>query len=292
MIETMGYVGRLAPSPTGLLHLGHAATFWTAYERARAAGGVLLLRNEDLDPQRSKQEYVDAMVEDLAWLGIEWEPPMLSQSMRMQAYREAFDRLLDAGMVYPCTCSRRELAQMTQAPHEDEGGDVAAQEEPLYSGRCRPASDTDRAARSFDAKANYRFRVPDGEAVDFEDQNFGRQSYTAGREFGDFLVWRRPLGPREPGVPSYQLACVVDDAFSGVTEVVRGADLLRSTARQILLQRALGLARVTYFHTALLRDDAGVRLAKRHDVLPLRALRQRGLTPEQVRRMFRQGGSD
>jgi glutamyl/glutaminyl-tRNA synthetase len=289
MIENVGYAGRLAPSPTGLLHLGHAATFWTAYERARAAGGVLLLRNEDLDPQRSKQEYVDAMVEDLAWLGIEWEPPMLSQSMRMEAYREAFDRLLSAGAVYPCTCSRRELAQMTQAPHEDEG---AAQDEPLYSGRCRPASDTDRGARSFDANANYRFRVPDGEAVEFEDRNFGRQSYTAGREFGDFLVWRRPLGPREPGVPSYQLACVVDDAFSGVTEVVRGADLLRSTARQILLQRALGLARVTYFHTALLRDDAGVRLAKRHDALAVRALRQRGLAPEQVRRMFRQGGSD
>jgi glutamyl/glutaminyl-tRNA synthetase len=289
MIENVGYAGRLAPSPTGLLHLGHAATFWTAYERARAAGGVLLLRNEDLDPQRSKQEYVDAMVEDLAWLGIEWEPPMLSQSMRMEAYREAFDRLLSAGAVYPCTCSRRELAQMTQAPHEDEG---AAQDEPLYSGRCRPASDTDRGARSFDANANYRLRVPDGEAVEFEDRNFGRQSYTAGREFGDFLVWRRPLGPREPGVPSYQLACVVDDAFSGVTEVVRGADLLRSTARQILLQRALGLARVTYFHTALLRDDAGVRLAKRHDALAVRALRQRGLAPEQVRRMFRQGGSD
>jgi glutamyl/glutaminyl-tRNA synthetase len=288
----VGYVGRLAPSPTGLLHLGHAATFWTAHERARAAGGVLLLRNEDLDPQRSKHEYVDAMLEEIAWLGIEWKPPMLSQSMRMEAYRDAFDRLLAAGAVYPCTCSRRELAQMTQAPHEDEGiEDAAVQDEPVYSGRCRPASDNEGAVRSFDANANYRFRVPDGEAVEFEDGNFGQKSYTAGREFGDFLVWRRPLGPREPGVPSYQLACVVDDAFSGVTEVVRGADLLRSTARQILLQRALSFAPVTYFHAALLRDEAGVRLAKRHDALAIRALRQRGLAPDEVRSMFRQPAS-
>jgi glutamyl-tRNA synthetase len=284
------YVGRLAPSPTGLLHLGHAATFWIAYQRARSAGGTLLLRNEDLDPQRSRREYVDAMLEDIAWLGIEWQPPMLSQSTRHPAYRAAFDRLLAAGAVYPCTCSRRELAHLTQAPHED---DV----EPLYTGRCRPAlSDTSHPSLArrighpgvpaFDANANYRFRVPDGEAIEFHDGNLGPQSYAAGRDFGDFLVWRRPLGPREPGVPSYQLACVVDDVFTGITEVVRGADLLRSTARQILLQRALGLPPVAYFHTALVRDKAGVRLAKRHDALAIRTLRERGLTAEQVREMF------
>jgi len=270
------YVGRLAPSPTGLLHLGHAATFWTAYERAQAAGGTLLLRNEDLDPQRSKQEYVDAMLEDLAWLGIGWKPPMLSQSARLAAYRTAFDRLLAAGAVYPCTCSRRELAAMTQAPHDDD-------DEPVYTGRCRPPVGT---VAEFDPNANYRFRVPDGEAVGFVDGNFGPQSYTAGRDFGDFLVWRRPLGARERGLPSYQLACVVDDAFMGITEVVRGADLQRSTARQILLQRALGLPPVAYFHTALLRDEAGVRLAKRHDALAIRTLRERGLNPEDVRGMF------
>lgn len=276
-------MGRLAPSPTGLLHLGHAATFWTAYERVRGAGGVLLLRNEDLDPQRSKQEYVDAMLEDIAWLGIEWKPPMLSQSARLPAYREAFERLLAAGAVYPCTCSRRELAQMTQAPHEDD-------DEPLYSGRCRPVVGT---VSGFDPNANYRFRVADREAVEFCDGNFGAQRYLAGRDFGDFLVWRRaqvsdsrPGSPCVGGLPSYQLACVVDDAFMGVTEVVRGADLLRSTARQILLQRALGLPGVGYFHTALLRDDAGVRLAKRHDALAIRTLRERGLRPEEVRGMF------
>ena len=270
------YVGRLAPSPTGLLHLGHAATFWAAYQRARAANGTLLLRNEDLDPQRSKREYVDAMLEDLAWLGIEWQPPMLSQSTRLPAYRAAFDRLLASGAVYPCTCSRRELAAMTQAPHDED-------DEPVYSGRCRPAV---RTVAEFDPNANYRFRVPDGEAVEFEDGHFGAQSYTAGRNFGDFLVWRRSLGPREPGLPSYQLACVVDDAFMGITEVVRGADLLRSTVRQILLQRSLGLPAVAYFHTALLRDEAGVRLAKRHDALAIRTLRERGLKPEDVRALF------
>lgn len=242
---------------------------------------MLLLRNEDLDPQRSKQEYVEAMLEDLAWLGIEWQPPMISQSERLPAYRAAFDCLSAAGAVYPCTCSRRELAAMTQAPHDED-------DEPLYTGRCRPPVGT---VADFDPNANYRFRVPDGEAVGFEDGNFGPQSYTAGRDFGDFLVWRRPLGPREPGLPSYQLACVVDDAFMGITEVVRGADLLRSTARQILLQRALGLPPVAYFHTALLRDEAGVRLAKRHDALAIRTLRERGMEPEDVRRMFSRGGS-
>jgi glutamyl-tRNA synthetase len=200
---------------------------------------------------------------------------MISQSERLDAYREAFDRLLAAGAVYPCTCSRRELAQMMQAPHEED--------ETLYTGRCRPTPGT---VCRFDPAANYRFRVPDGEAIGFLDANFGPQSFVAGRDFGDFLVWRRTLGPREPGLPSYQLACVVDDAFMGITEVVRGADLLRSTARQILLQRALGLPAVAYFHTDLLRDEAGVRLAKRHDALALRTLRERGLSPAEVRRMF------
>lgn len=272
------YIGRLAPSPTGLLHLGHAATFWTAYQRARAAGGKLLLRNEDLDPQRSQPQFVDAMLEDLAWLGIEWKPPMLSQSTRLDAYRQAFHSLLAAGAVYPCTCSRRELAQSTQAPHDDD-------DEPVYSGRCRPAVGT---LSSFDPSASYRFRVPDGESIHFDDAGFGPQTYTAGSDFGDFLVWRRPLGTRQPGTPSYQLACVVDDAFMSITEVVRGADLLRSTARQILLQRALGLSPVTYFHTPLLRDPSGVRLAKRHDALALRTLRQRGLSAAEVRSRFTQ----
>jgi glutamyl-tRNA synthetase len=127
---------------------------------------------------------------------------------------------------------------------------------------------------------NYRFRVPDGEVVRFEDRNLGARSFTAGEDFGDFLIWRKD------GLPSYQLACVVDDAAMQITEVVRGADLLKSTARQVLLQRALGLPAVAYFHTPLLRDEHGVRLAKRHDALAIRMLRERGLTPGDVLRMF------
>ncbi len=262
------YIGRLAPSPTGLLHLGHAATFWTAYQRAKQHRGILLVRNEDLDPQRSKQEYVDAMLEDLAWLGIEWTPPMMVQSQRLRLYREAFERLLATGLAYPCTCSRRELAQMVQAPHED------SDDEPVYSGKCRPAGEG--APQSLQAGMNYRFRVPGGETIRFRDGNMGEQAFAASKDFGDFLVWRKD------GLPSYQLACVVDDAAMQVTEVVRGADLLKSTARQMLLQRTLELPTVKYFHTRLLRDEQGTRLAKRHDASAIRTLRERGFNPEDL----------
>lgn len=271
MNKTIPYVGRLAPSPTGLLHVGHAATFWTAYQRAQEHYGTLLLRNEDLDLQRSKREFVDAMIEDLAWLGIEWKPPMVVQSERLALYREAFDHLLAGGFVYPCSCSRRELALMVSAPHED------TDDEPVYSGKCRPNS---AVARIFEDGVNYRFRVPDGEEIRFIDGNIGEQCFAAGRDFGDFLVWRKD------GLPSYQLACVVDDAAMQITEVVRGADLLKSTARQMLLQRALSLTKVAYFHTRLMRDEHGLRLAKRHDSLAIRTLRERGMTPAQVVAMF------
>lgn len=266
------YTGRLAPSPTGLLHLGHAATFWTAYQRALQHNGTLLLRNEDLDPQRSRQEYVDAMIEDLGWLGVAWTPPMVVQSERVAVYHEAFERLLASGFCYACRCSRKELAMMVAAPHED--GD----DEPVYAGRCRPVEGA--AGQPLVPAMNYRFRVPDGEAVGFNDLNLGPQEFVAGEDFGDFLVWRKD------GLPSYQLACVVDDAEMQITEVVRGADLLKSTARQILLQRALGLPGVEYFHTLLMRDEHGVRLAKRHDALAIRTLRNKGLAPGEVLRRF------
>jgi glutamyl-tRNA synthetase len=269
------YVGRLAPSPTGLLHLGHAATFWAAYRRALQRFGTLLLRNEDLDPQRSKVEFVEAMIEDLAWLGIAWEPPMISQSQRLGIYQAAFERLLEGGFVYPCRCSRSDLARMMHAPHED------ADDEPVYDGRCRPAGEG--LSRSLVPGMNYRFRVPDGEAVGFVDGNLGTQRFTAGVDFGDFLVWRKD------GLPSYQLACVVDDAEMGITEVVRGADLLKSTARQMMLQRALGVSGVEYFHARLMVDEHGVRLAKRHDALAIRTLRQRGFGRKDVLAMLDSG---
>src|SRR5580698_984649 len=152
----MLYRGRLAPSPTGLLHLGHAATFWQAFQRARVHNGTLLLRNEDLDAQRSKTEYVEAMLEDLAWLGIKWQPPMLSQSERLSLYRDALDQLRITGHVYPCDCSRKDLIAMMHAPHED------TDDEPVYPGICRPSVDVQQRERPFQPDINYRFRVPDG----------------------------------------------------------------------------------------------------------------------------------
>jgi glutamyl/glutaminyl-tRNA synthetase len=265
------YYGRLAPSPTGLLHLGHASTFRTAQLRAQSAGGTLLLRNEDLDPQRSRQEFVEAMTEDLTWLGIFWEPPMISQSGRTELYRASFDRLLQQGDVYPCKCSRKDLALMMQAPHED------IDDEPVYDGRCRPAGRS--TSPGIIHGMNYRFRVCDGEAINFTDGNLGPQCFTAGKDFGDFLIWRRD------GLPSYQLACVVDDAGTNITEVVRGRDLLKSTARQILLQRALGLPTPAYYHANLLTDEHGIRLAKRHDAFAIRTLRGQGLTSAEVLQM-------
>lgn len=270
------YRGRLAPSPTGLLHIGHAATFWTAYQRALESNGVLVLRDEDLDPQRSKSKFAEAMLADLRWLGIRWqEGPDVGgplgpyrQRERRNFYLEAWRKLRDAGVIYPCTCSRRDLADATRAPNE---GD----DEPLYSGRCR-----NRLAEAVNYKepagVNWRFRLPDGEAIQFCDVHFGPQSYIAGQDFGDFVIWRRD------DVPAYQLAVVVDDAAMQITEVVRGADLLKSTARQLLLIRALALRAPAYYHCELMRGPDGIRLAKRHDALSLRALREQGFTPEEV----------
>jgi glutamyl-queuosine tRNA(Asp) synthetase len=267
------YRGRLAPSPTGLLHLGHAATFWTAYQRARSANGTLLLRIEDLDTQRSKPHFTEAILEDLSWLGIAWQAPVLYQSQRLSFYRDTLDQLLITGHIYPCHCSRKDLAGMMHAPHED------TDDEPVYPGICRPSLDLQQREVPFQPNINYRFRVPDEAIIRFEDKNLGPQSFRAGTDFGDFLVWRKD------GLPSYQLACVVDDADTNITEVVRGRDLLKSTARQILLQHALLFLTPTYFHTQLLTDEHGIRLAKRHDALAIRTLRQQGLTPTQVLEM-------
>jgi glutamyl-tRNA synthetase len=306
------YIGRLAPSPTGLLHLGHARTFWTAFERAQQADGILWLRNEDLDTQRARPEFVTAMHEDLHWLGITWQHE-LTQSTRLEAYRAAMQQLLASGLAYPCTCSRRDLAQSIAAPHDEETTNPPdLTDEPLYNNRCRPPTATEMGAphrgprrahllagvahldsemwekrHELQPNTNYRLRVPDGETIHFTDLHAGPQSFTAGRDFGDFLIWRKALSPSgDDNLPSYQLACVVDDAHQRITEVVRGRDLLKSTARQLLLQRALQLPTPAYFHTDLMRDPNGLRLAKRHDALSLRALRASGLTPAQVRAMF------
>jgi len=268
------YRGRLAPSPTGYLHLGHARTFWTAAERAQAEGGTLVLRNEDLDQERSRPEFAEAMLEDLSWLGIRWQEgpdcggpyAPYAQSERYSLYLSAWEKLREGGWIYPCVCSRKDLIGSAQAPHEPS-------DEPLYPGTCRQR----QASGTTPAGVNWRFRVPDGRIIMFADARQGRQQYTAGADFGDFVVWRRD------DVPAYQLAAVVDDAAMKMTEVVRGADLLRSTARQLLLYEVLSLEAPSFYHCDLLTDANGMRLAKRHDALSLRALRQAGLSPEQIR---------
>ena len=262
----------------------------------------MILRNEDLDPQRCRTEFIDAMMEDLRWLGISWQEGPdcggamgpYAQSERGELYLEAWRRLRDLGSIYPCTCSRKDVEAAAGAPND---GD----DEPVYSGKCRPESvmETARPSTALGARGtaeaavstwavpptwpqapvgfNWRFRVPDDEEISFTDLHLGQQRIVAGRDFGDFIVWRRD------DVPAYQLAVVVDDAAMGITEVVRGADLLKSTARQLLLYRALRLPVPDFYHCELVRDEAGVRLAKRHDSLSIRKLREMGWTPERVR---------
>lgn len=271
-----GYRGRIAPSPTGYLHLGHARTFWIAQQRARAAGGALVLRNEDIDVQRCKSEFVDAMIEDLRWFGFDWQEgpdcggwaaPYV-QSQRRNIYLGALNRLRKKGALYPCYCSRQDVQRALSAPH-------VGDEEPLYPGTCR--NENPERLRETGRPPSWRFRVQDDETISFTDGHCGRQEFIAGKDFGDFVVWRHD------DITSYQLAVVADDAHMMITEVVRGADLLVSTARQLLLYRALGLDAPAFFHCPLLTDEAGVRLAKRHDSLSLRSLRARGNSPESLR---------
>jgi glutamyl/glutaminyl-tRNA synthetase len=275
-----GYRGRLAPSPTGLLHLGHAKTFWTAQKRTEAARGTLILRNEDLDRARSRPEFVAAMIEDLTWFGLRWqEGPDVggpfapyNQSDRLELYRSAFQCLQQGGWVYPCRCSRQDVLRALQAPHQ---GD----DEPVYPGTCRPGPNSRLEPKGAvtGEQINWRFRVTDGDIVNFSDGAFGPQSFTASKDFGDFIVWRHD------NLPAYHLAVVVDDAAMRITEVVRGEDLLRSTARQLLLYRALGWAAPAFYHCPLVTDDKGLRLAKRHDALSLRSLRLGGGDPSVIR---------
>jgi glutamyl-tRNA synthetase len=292
-----GYRGRLAPSPTGYLHVGHARTFWTAFQRAREAGGTLVMRMEDLDSDRSRSTFSEAAMEDLRWLGIRWQEgpdkggphaPYV-QSKRRSIYLAAWRKLVNRGCLFACRCSRKDIDSALAAPHErvqaaSSGSKLdILDDEPMYPGTCRhltahapqlpgPTSvDVDTPEGT-----NWRFRVRDGEVIEFVDRNLGPQRFVAGVDFGDFVIWRRDGGP------SYQLACSVDDATMRITEVVRGADLLKSTARQILLNRALGFQNPAWYHCRLVVDNHGRRLAKRHDALSLRALRQRGLTPMKI----------
>lgn len=248
-------------------------------ERANEAGGQLIYREEDLDPQRCKPEYAAGAINDLHWFGCDWvEGPDTGgprgpyrQSERMDRYLNAWRILKERGYIYPCDRSRKDVANAARAPHAE---DEAA--EPIYPESWRPPINLGKDARNPGA-INWRFRVPDYHEVLFDDGRLGPCAFTALRDFGDFLIWRRD------GVPAYELAVVVDDAAMDINEVVRGEDLLISTARQLLIYEALEMTAPEFYHTPLMVDADGQRLAKRHRSLSLRELREAGHEPESLR---------
>jgi glutamyl-tRNA synthetase len=271
--------GRYAPSPTGALHLGNARTALLAWLHARAGGGAFVMRVEDLDFGRVRAGIMETQLEELRWLGLDWDEgpdaggphaPYL-QSRRQDLYEHALRKLAEGGLLFACTCSRKDLAQAASAPHAGEEG-------PRYPGTCRARRiDPSVPSLTRDGVSQHalRFRVEPGE-VCFDDLLMGRACYRPAEETGDFVVRRKD------GVAAYQLAVVVDDAAMEITHVVRGADLLSSTARQLLLYRALGLAPPDFLHVPLMLGDDGERLAKRHGAVSLGELRAGGAAPEAV----------
>ena len=276
--------GRLAPSPTGYMHLGNAWAFLLAWLAVRSAGGTLVLRMEDIDPQRSRPEYARALVEDLRWLGLDWdEGPAVDgaipdegdmaeqgpcgpyfQSARAALYDATLDAMDRAGLVYPCYCTRKELRQLAGAPHVDDAGAP-------YPGTCRHLSPEERRQREARGRrACLRLRCPEGR-FHFQDGLLGEQSFTLEDCGGDFAL------RRSDGVVAYQLAVALDDALMGITQVVRGRDILTSTPRQLALLRLWGFEPPAYAHIPLLLDGQGERLAKRHQSLGVRELRRQGV---------------
>ena len=315
------YMGRIAPTPSGLMHLGHAQTFWIAMMRARKMNGQIILRVEDIDQQRCKSFFFGQMMDDLSWFGIRWDAgpsenagtnlkmncfsgsknelvgqslnelegqsPSYVQSQRSDYYKDAWQILYEKGHIYPSPHSRRDVERAVSAPNE---GDT----EIIFptSLRC-PPEDVPKGLTK-PSKTNWRFRVPDGEVISFYDVRCGHKAYVAGVDFGDFVIWR------SDGMVSYELAVVVDDASMSITEVVRGEDLLLSTARQLLLYRALNLSPPFFLHCPLVRDFDGRRLAKRDAKVDidnnnnikststntLKYFREEGWTPQQIRQRY------
>jgi glutamyl/glutaminyl-tRNA synthetase len=276
------------------MHLGHAQTFYIAWKRALENKGQLVLRIEDLDQQRCRPHYLEQLLDDLKWFGLVWdEGPQTSQLRsfdpliepfgpyeqrhRMDLYHSSWLSLYRGGFIYPSPQSRKEISQFSiSAPHEE--GNISA--EPLFPVCLRlPESEIPKDL-THPGKHNWRFRVPDGRNLSFLDLKCGQQNFIAGIDFGDFLVWRAD------GFPSYELAVVVDDFSMGITEVVRGEDLMLSTGRQLLLYEALGWADhiPSFFHCPLVRDEKGLRMAKRASPMAtLSQLRADGWTPERIR---------
>ena len=280
-----GITGRLAPSPTGGLHLGHARTFLVAWlaSRASAGGGRIVLRLEDIDASRVRPEALASIVHDLEWLGLDWDEGPIRQSNRVPLYVEALERLKSAEGVYPCLCTRADIQRAASAPHEPirldaEGGSLTLEVGPAYPGTCAgrtvaQASELAASGRSF----AWRFRVANPhQPIAWKDEFLGPIALTPHQVGGDFVVGR------SSGEPSYQLAAALDDALMGVDLVVRGDDLIPSTPRQMLIQQALGHASPRFFHLPLALAPDGQRLAKRDAALKLETLRGRGVPPEAI----------
>ncbi|WP_123040583.1 tRNA glutamyl-Q(34) synthetase GluQRS [Cohnella candidum] len=268
--------GRFAPTPSGLLHLGNAGTALLAWLQIRSRGGQIVMRMEDLDLPRCKPEFAERALADMRWLGLDWdEGPDVGgpyvpyeQSRRGELYDAALDKLAREGHLYRCYCSRADLMSLGNAPHglHSEG--------PAYPGTCRRLTEQEREAREAVKPPSWRFAMPE-HGVEFVDGIAGPMAFAAGAG-GDFVV------KRADGIVGYQLAVVVDDAAMGITEVLRGWDLLDSTPRQLMLAEALGVEPPRYAHAPLMRGPDGNRLAKRHGDIAVSSLRESGLKPEAV----------
>jgi len=273
-------ITRFAPSPTGYLHLGHALAAWVAFDLARQHEGRMLLRFEDIDVTRVRPEYYDAIEEDLDWLGIEWSGVPWRQTDRAAAYQQALETLQALDVLYPCFCTRKEIARMSSAPQQGDGMDG-----PVYPGICRSLSPEQRQAR-IDRGDRWAWRLDSEKAarhcgaLHFSDHSFGTQAVDPAL-LGDVVIARKDIGV------SYHLAVVVDDAAQGVTWVTRGEDLLASTHVHVILQRLLGVSQPQYWHHPLVCDEKGNRLAKRDDARSLRSLRAEGMDAQDVLRHIR-----
>lgn len=276
---------RFAPSPTGPLHLGHAFSALTAWERASQAEGVFLLRIEDIDQARARPEWEALIYEDLSWLGLTWPEPVMRQSERASDYASALDQLWEEKLLYPCNCNRRDILTAASAPQE--GAPLTGPDGVIYPGTCRDLHD-----RSGKRPQDTVLRLDMGAAssrlgdVYFHETGAGPEGQTGDiriakqtlpQSIGDIVVARRDMGT------SYHLSVVVDDAAQQITEVIRGQDLFDATPIHVLLQRLLGLPQPLYHHHGLIRDEAGKRLAKRDDARALRLFRSEGKTPEEVK---------
>jgi glutamyl-tRNA synthetase len=266
-------VGRLAPSPTGAQHVGNARTYLIAWLAARQHGGRVVLRIEDIDSPRVKAGAAAGACDDLRWLGLDWDEGPILQTERLPLYQEALERLQEQELVYPCTCTRSDIDRAASAPHLDHEG-------PVYPGKCAGRRVGDAASLA-ERPYCWRFRTPP-EVPPFVDGFCGPIQPDAARTGGDFVVWKKPQGGAGPGTPAYQLAVVVDDAAGGITEVVRGDDLIPSTPQQLLLYQALGWKPPRFIHVPLVVGPDGRRLAKRHGDTRLAALRQAGVSAERL----------